>query len=403
MASQASLSAHAAPHFKVVGAEQSSDDKWEAFRVPWFRHMSTQMACKFPGFWKRCGNLESRVLGEVLDPIAIEKPIYIAGLARSGSTVLLETVAAFSGVASHRYRDFPFVFTPYWWNKYLDATPRKTSEPRPRVHADGLAVSPESPEALEEPLWMAFFPRCHDSAESQVLDTTTQRPDFEKFYRNHLKKVLAIRSGNRYACKANYHVSRLEYLLKMFPDARFIVPIRRPRDHVASLMKQDNLFCEGETRHPRSLLQMQSCGHFEFGLDRRAINFGDCNAVKDVEQLWAGADAARGWARYWSSAYGFLAERLRVNPALRNATQVVWFEDLCEQPLEMVERIVQHCELDANPFVCRAQASRLHAPTYYRPNFSRDEDAAIEEETAEVVQLLQSDRIKPQLVVRRAA
>src|SRR5215471_943186 len=176
MASNPSIGAHAAGHLKVAGSADSTsnqDDRWEAFRVPWVRHQVTQFACKLPGFWKRCGNLESRVLTEVLDPMAIDRPIYIAGLARSGSTVLLETIAAFSGVASHRYRDFPFVFTPYWWNKYLDATPRKRLEPRPRVHADGLAVSPESPEALEEPLWMAFFPDCHKSAQSQVLDAKT--------------------------------------------------------------------------------------------------------------------------------------------------------------------------------------------------------------------------------------
>src|SRR5262249_28103794 len=121
MASHERLTAHAAGHLPVKRADDSTSDannRWEAFRVPWLRHLGTQFACKRPGFWKHCGNLESRVLAEVLDPIAIEKPIYIAGLARSGSTVLLETIAAFPGVASHRYRDFPFVFTPYWWNKY---------------------------------------------------------------------------------------------------------------------------------------------------------------------------------------------------------------------------------------------------------------------------------------------
>jgi hypothetical protein len=406
MASHERVAADAAEHLHVVSAAdwwRDDRERWEAFRVPWLRHVVTQFACKLPDFWKRCGNLESRVLAEVLDPIAIDKPIYIAGLARSGSTVLLETIAAFSGVASHRYRDFPFVFTPYWWNKYLDATPRRKIDPRPRVHADGLTVSPESPEALEEPLWMAFFPHCHDSAQSQVLDSTTEAADFEAFYRNHLKKVMATRGGNRYACKANYHVLRLEYLLKIFPDARLIVPVRRPRDHVASLMKQDKLFREGETRHPRSLLQMQACGHFEFGLDRRAINFGDTAAVREVERLWSGPDAVRGWARYWSNVYGFLAQRLAVNPVFRAATQVVWFEDLCERSLATVESIAEHCELEANPLICRAQASRLHAPTYYRPNFSKSEEAAIEEETADVVRLLRHAKRKSQFSVRRAA
>src|SRR5688572_208015 len=192
-------------------------DLFEAFRVPWTRHVSTRIAGSWPRFWIGCGNLESSILADRLAPITVAEPIYIAGLARSGSTVLLETVASHPGVASHRYRDFPFVFTPYWWNGFLDRAPRRPAEPRPRVHADGLVVSSESPEALEEPLWMAFFPAAHDGGVSQVLDSGTDHPRFADFYRNHLRKLLLIRGGERYACKGNYHVARLEYLLKLHP------------------------------------------------------------------------------------------------------------------------------------------------------------------------------------------
>src|SRR5262245_55876596 len=95
----------------------TGDDRWEAFRVPWARHVTTRLACGLPRFWIRCGKIESALLAEVLEPISLRQPIYIAGLARSGSTVLLETVASFPGMAAHRYRDFPYVFTPYWWNR----------------------------------------------------------------------------------------------------------------------------------------------------------------------------------------------------------------------------------------------------------------------------------------------
>src|SRR5690606_27542462 len=108
----------------------------------------------------------------------------------SGSTILLETVASHPGVATHRYRDFPHVFTPFWWNRFLDRTPRKQVTTKPRVHADGLVVSSESPEALEEPIWMAFFPSAHKLNTSQILSSQTAHPDFEVFYRNHVRKLL---------------------------------------------------------------------------------------------------------------------------------------------------------------------------------------------------------------------
>ncbi len=359
-------------------------DRFEAFCVPWARHVSTRIAGSFPRFWIACGNLESGLLADLLTPVSIQEPIYIAGLARSGSTILLETVASHPGVASHRYRDFPYVFTPYWWNRFLDRAPRKPATPKPRVHGDGLVVSSESPEALEEPLWMAFFPAAHDPRCSQVLGAGTDHGDFAAFYRNHLRKLLVIRSGVRYACKGNYHVARLEYLLKLFPDARFVVPIRRPRDHVASLMKQHELFVTGETRHPRALAQMRACGHFEFGLDRRLINLGDGQAVADVERLWNDGEEARGWARYWSQVYGFLAERLAANAALRRAALVVRFEDLCGHAEETVRRVSEHCQLPGDKSLRKSLARRLHAPSYYRPTFSAAEVRAIEEETCDV-------------------
>lgn len=371
-----------------MGENTGNQDGLQAFRVPLSRHLVCRVASATPRLWIGCGNLETRAMGDLIRPVSIVKPIYVAGLARSGSTVLLETLASYRGVCSHRYRDFPFVFTPVWWNRFLDRSPRKSATMKPRVHADGLLVSSESPEALEEPLWSAFFANAHTPDESQVLDKNTSHAAFEEFYRNHIRKLLALRGGNRYACKGNYHVSRLEYLLKMFPDARFILPIRNPRDHVASLMKQHRLFVAGETRHPRSLDQMRACGHFEFGLDRQAINFGDGEATDSVEELWSHGEEARGWARYWSQVYGFLADRMEANVSLRNATEFVWFHHLCERSVETLQRLETHCELSGDETHRSELASRLHAPTYYLPYFTKHEERAIEAETREVMDRL---------------
>lgn len=40
--------------------------------------------------------------------------MYIAGLARSGTTILLEKLATHPDVVTHRYRDDPPIFSPYW-------------------------------------------------------------------------------------------------------------------------------------------------------------------------------------------------------------------------------------------------------------------------------------------------
>ncbi|MEL6964771.1 MAG: sulfotransferase, partial [Pseudomonadota bacterium] len=233
---------------------------------------------RHPNFWIKLGNLESRFLRDDLGEIKIEKPIYIAGLARSGSTFLLEALASHGSTVTHRYKDFPPVFTPYWWNRFLGFMPEKAPLPAERAHKDGIVITEESPEAFEEALWMAFFPKLHDPTTSAFLGRDHAHEAFESFYRDHIRKLLAVRGGNRYLSKGNYNLTRLAYLQKLFPDARFVLPIRAPAWHIASLIKQHTLFKDGLTGNRRALDHMRRVGHFEFGPDRRPINAGDSEA-----------------------------------------------------------------------------------------------------------------------------
>ena len=340
--------------------------------------------CQWPGLWRRLGALESDMLAERIGETSIERPVYVCGLARSGSTILLEMLASIEGVATHRYRDFPPVFTPYLWNRLLDRLPKKKLEAVERSHLDGILVTAESPEAFEEVLWMAFFPALHDPKTNNVLDERNGNPAFERFYRDHLRKVLLTRGGRRYLAKGNYNLTRLAYLLKLFPDARFVLPLRRPAQHIASLMKQHRLFCEAERKNPRILEHMRRVGHFEFGLDRRPVNAGVDTATREVEELWRYGEEVRGWARYWSQIYGFLANQLEARPDLAQGSLVVRYEDLCERSEETISRIVDHCGFTGADAVKREYARRLEFPTYYKPAFSEHDLAIIESETREV-------------------
>jgi hypothetical protein len=261
-----------------------------------------RLAERYPGFFLRLGRLETRWLQDSVDAVEIERPIYIAGLARSGTTTILELLAAHPHMASHRYRDFPLVQVPYWWNWFVEHASSGQDGATERAHKDRILISPESPEAMEEIFWMAFFPRCHDPSVSQVLGAEERHPEFESFYCDSIRKLLMARKAGRYLSKGNYNISRIGYLGRLFPDARFVIPVRDPVGHVASLMKQHRLFCAEESRDPKVLAYMQRAGHFEFGLDLRPINFGDLDIVTRVQKLWAAGDEVRGWAAYWSSA-----------------------------------------------------------------------------------------------------
>ncbi len=335
------------------------------------------------GFWQKLGDLESSAHRAELDAIEIDRPCYVAGLARSGSTILLELLAGQPGMATHRYRDFPPVYTPLFWNRAFAHVYRADAPPAERAHKDRILVTPDSPEAMEEVLWMRFFPGAHDTSRGQVLDAATHNPAFERFYADHLKKMMLVRGGRRYLSKGNYNLSRFAYLQKLFPTARFIVPVRDPRWHVASLMKQHRLFCAEERRDPRILRHMQRAGHLEFGLDRRAINVGDTAKAQGIEALWREGQEVRGWARYWAMLYGFVLDQRDADPALERAVMMVRYEDLCDRAEATLEAAFAHVELAIDPVSRARMAARLSQPTYYDPGFTAADEAVIAAETAD--------------------
>lgn len=248
-------------------------------------------------------------------------------------------------------------------------------------------ITPDSPEAREEVIWMAFFQALHDPAQSNVLDSHTDSPAFEAFYRDHIRKLLAARDRKRYLSKGNYNITRIAYLHKMFPDARFVIPVRDPVWHIASLMKQHRLFCEGERGNDRALEQMRRVGHFEFGLDLRPINCGDSGKVREIQELWEKGEEVRGWARYWAMVYGYVAEMLEQDPALRKAAMILRYEDLCDRPAETMRGMMEHCGLEADEEIIARYAGKLNPPGYYRPDFSEGELKAASKETQRIAQV----------------
>ena len=340
------------------------------------------------GFWQKIGDLESSAHREQLDAIRIDRPFYVAGIARSGSTILLELLAGRPGVATHRYRDFPPIYTPLFWNRAFGQVYRSDAPPAERSHKDRILVTPDSPEAMEEVLWMRFFPAIHDEATSQVLDASTSNAAFERFYTDHLKKILLVRGGQRYLSKGNYNLTRFAYLLKLFPDARFIVPVRDPRWHIASLMKQHRLFDAEERRDPRILKHMQRAGHYEFGLDRRVINVGDPDTARSIATLWREGQEVRGWARYWAMLYGFVIAQQERDPAVRQASLIVRYEDLCDQAEATLASVFAHVGLELPPADAVTMAARLSQPGYYKLGFTAEEEAIIADETGRVAAAL---------------
>lgn len=323
-------------------------------------HALVQASRRLAPLLRFLGALEEDFCHAQLEALRIEKPVFVAGLARSGTTMMLELLSQADGVATHRYRDFPFLFAPLAWSWLQERLAPGAAAPVERPHRDRIEITRESAEAFEEPLWQAFFPAAHDPGRCHVLGPETRHPRFEAFFAAHLRKILWLRGGTRYVSKGNYNVARIGYLARLFPDARFVVPVREPLAHVHSLARQHELFCRYAAQDARVPPYLEAAGHYEFGPQRRPINL-EAGRVGEIDAAWREGGHYRGYARQWAQVYAHV-HRLRSDPALAGRILVVRYEDACASPQSLLRELLGFCALTDCRGRAAAAAAKLAAP-----------------------------------------
>lgn len=313
--------------------------------VPYSQRHTAAWLARFPALGPLLAKIESAGLRDAINAVQMRPPVWICGMARAGSTILLEIINSVDGLTSHRYSDYPWLWTPYWRNYLRQRTTSAPVEPHERAHRDRILVTPDSPEAFEEVFWMHFFAGRHIPNVDQVLDSDTDAPLFAQFLDDHMRKLLAVRGATRYVAKANYHLARLGFLHKLYPRARFIIPIREPLAQIASLMRQDALFRRMHAEDAAVGAHLARCGHFEFGPQRRVYNVGDAAAVARVGACFGSGDNALGYAQQWAMQYGYAQKRIANDPVLAAACLWVSHERLCADPESELRRIGAHLDL----------------------------------------------------------
>jgi len=256
---------------------------------------------------KNISEMESLSAKAELASVPIRRPIFITALPRAGTTLLLETVVAMGNVATHTYRDMPFVLCPLTWDK-LSRGFRVDSAVRERAHGDGMMVGYDSAEAFEEVVWKAFFPKKYHLDRIDLWTVADRDPEFEIFFREHIKKLILLRAPaakgpQRYASKNNANIARIALLRAKFPDCDIVVPFRDPLSQSMSLLRQHRNFLAVHERDQFARRYMESLGHYEFGSALRPISFPS----NDLES-WS-PDTIEFWIAYWIAAYAWILQQ----------------------------------------------------------------------------------------------
>jgi omega-hydroxy-beta-dihydromenaquinone-9 sulfotransferase len=166
--------------------------------------------------------------------VPIDRPIFVVGCHRSGTTVLYEALARHPDVACFTNVSSLLPDTPILANRIMDLL-GEVKEPVERFAGDGLTISHRTPSE-----GIRIFERYAAGAPGRgdyCLDEAHADPALERYLRATIRKHLRYFGATRFLNKNPDNSVRLRYLNKLFPDARFVHLIRDGRAVCASLLK----------------------------------------------------------------------------------------------------------------------------------------------------------------------
>lgn len=282
----------------------------------------------------------------IRDPRIIDQPMYVMGLARSGTTVTLEILEKTGVFHSTTYRDMPFVLCPNFW-RGLTRYSRLNSQLAARAHGDGIVIGFDSPESFEEVFWRTACETRHGpdlaylSANEEILSDFAayrQLSVFSSLSRDFRSAQAPLKM--RYLSKNNNNVMRLNELSSQ-PGAQLVLVIRDPLATAWSLYRQHQRFIQLQTDDAFVVAYMRWLAHHEFGLGHKPL----MNGTQYLQGM--NPNQPNYWLAYWLGIYENLWQNFNSMPA-EYRSRILWIshERMFQAPKEELERLFSFAKID---------------------------------------------------------
>jgi len=251
-----------------------------------------------------------------------DRHIFVTGLARAGTTSLLNKIFSTGEIDSLVYKFMPFILSPkiskFYANNFFSQEANKFSQ---RFHNDGILINPNSPECLDEILWikskknyMQTNLKTYDKISDKILDV------YGYFLRSYSKNE----ANNRMLIKNNNHHIRLEALSSYFKNSKFLLVFRDPFYHAISLLSQHINFNNLQKKDPFILEYMNLIGHREFGLGMKPFIYKKSN---NFFKLYS-SEKLDYWIAQWIETYNWILESKITD---NDNIHLISYEKLCQE------------------------------------------------------------------------
>lgn len=251
-----------------------------------------------------------------------EEFVIVSGLARSGTTSLMNHLLKVEGFASLSYANMPFLLAPNTWRKIYHPNDKRTKE---RSHKDGIKIGLNSNEALEEYFFKALSQDAYLKA-----DRIKEYALSEDEYHDYLAYQSLIRrsSAEIYLAKNNNFLLRYKSVRAYNANFLFVVLFRNPLLHATSLLEKHLYYSELQKEDPFVEEYMNWLGHHEFGLSQKAFQFGEKEPPQGAK------NNLDYWLKIWLNYYEYA---LQIEDA---QSLFIPYESLCANPQENLELIL---------------------------------------------------------------
>lgn len=255
--------------------------------------------------------------------------LIVTGLARSGTTSLMNYLSKMDKFSSLGYDNMPFVLSPNIWKQFYKPNKKKLHE---RIHQDGVKIGFNESEALEEYFFKVFLDDSYIDEYSLNQHLISDEINYE-----YLKYQSIIRQSDSsiYLAKNNNFLSRYKSLRSLNKEFKMVVMMREPLSHASSLLIQHKNFIKQQTKDEFVLDYMNWLGHHEFGLNQKPFVF-----EINPKRIEGDKNTLNYWIEIWINYYQYLASL--------DLSQIILFEydNYCKYPSEHLEILLR--ELSVN-------------------------------------------------------
>ncbi len=255
--------------------------------------------------------------------------VIISGLARAGTTSLMNKLAENEKFASLSYANMPFLTAPNLWKKFYNP---KSGEKKERSHQDGIMIGLDSTEALEEYFFKVISndSYIHKDSLSQYELTNDQYSDYMDY-----QAVVRSEEEKTYLAKNNNFILRYDSIRELNKEFTIVFMYRDPLTHAASLMEKHKEYSALQKEDSFVLEYMDWLGHHEFGLNQKTFQFND-SAISFNDDK----SSLDYWLQVWINYYSHL---LKID---KTHTLFIDYDSYCKQPKEVLESVYQKAGME---------------------------------------------------------